>query len=176
MHDVRKLKKGRVCVYYRITERWGVKLFTDKDTRDRTYSLDSWAAASGLAPRVRCPFSARNCFGYAVEHCTATDATDEQLWLLTLKLRNLGLKTNDVNQRNTGLLRGSLVLFDFDLCYPENMSGATSRAAQSVKANGDILVNAANRRLSLTVPGALHVARSRDRKWSCRDTASGTRV
>jgi hypothetical protein len=174
MHAYRRLKRGRVCVYFRVTERWGIKLFTDRDIRDRTFGLASWAAFYGYAPRVRMPFSARACFGYAIEHCTTTDATDDQLWLLTLKLRNLGLKTNDVNQRNTGLLRGSLVLFDFDLCYPLSTSNVISEVSRSRKANGDILVSAANRRLSLTAPTALHVARSRDRKWSCPVTARGT--
>jgi hypothetical protein len=170
----RKLRRGRVCVYYRITERWGIKLFADRDIRDRTYSLDSWGAAFGLAPRVRRPFAARSCYGYAIEHCETTDATDDQLWLLSLKLRNLGLRTNDVNQRNTGLLRGSLVLFDFDLCYLTHENGASFRASRSGRANGDILASAATRRWSLAVPTASLSAPS-PVKSRCRDTGNDTK-
>jgi hypothetical protein len=165
------LRRGRSCVYYQRTRRWGIKLFTDREARDRTYSLCSWAAGNSLAPRVRLPFEARGCCGYAVEHCEATDATDDQLWLLSLKLRNLGLKTNDVNQRNTGLLRGSLSLFDFDLCYPLPESGATLKASPAARADGDILVSAATRRLSLGVPTVSLGARSRQMS-RCQGTAS----
>jgi hypothetical protein len=112
------LRKGSVCVYWPVTKRWGVKLFKKREDRDHSYSFCSWAAGYGLAPQVRLPFSARGEFGYAIEVCDRpTGITKKQLWKLYTDLRLLGIDNpNDVNLRNTGTLRGKVVLFDLSKC------------------------------------------------------------
>lgn len=104
---------GGNCIYRQKTPFWGVKLFRDERVRDKTYSLTNRAYECDLGPRARLKFRKGSWFGYAVQHCTLGQATENDLRLLTAKLSRVFSVVRDVRGCNVGTLSGHLVMFDF---------------------------------------------------------------
>lgn len=134
---------GRHAHFVRLDDKWGVKVYKEKEIRNLSYNNQKHASFFGLGPKVGDWFDV----GEAEMYCYITEVADclcddgeppqadiffdgekyaeavedveeflypvEELNELCSKLRGIGLKFYDCHLGNVGYLRGKLVCIDF---------------------------------------------------------------
>lgn len=130
---------GVSCIFFPITSKWGIKTYTSRTTRDKTYDTQDMAADLGFGPEVGEKFDV-NIDGEAV-FCYITELAETlvneevmekyhngnyELWdeiakeyqndiddLDETMEEKMGWTNQDSHIGNYGFLRGKLVVIDF---------------------------------------------------------------
>ena len=140
---VESYEKGVCAKFARINDEWGIKLYRDEYTRDKTYRFQDLANSVECAPRLGDKFSVvlpddKTYYGYITECITETFLKrylnrlglecnsdehydlldemeeDEEFKTLCRDINSIGISTNDMHASNVGYLpNGRLVAIDF---------------------------------------------------------------
>jgi len=108
---------GASCLFYiRLTEKFSIKLYGNKQERDEILYKQRVAHVCGIAPQSLCKVKVKKYYGYITEHAdTKTGLTLGQLDELLYKMHKLGFCTGDLGAYwNSGLINGKPVCIDFD--------------------------------------------------------------